>query len=55
MEKVIVPKSNLDDIIISKNKIGKIKIVPVETISEVLKEALDWKGNEKILKKFKVE
>ncbi len=49
MKKVIVPKSNLKDIIIDSASLKKIQIVPVETIGEVLKEALDWKGNEKIL------
>ena len=41
-QKVIVPKSNLQDIIIDKDKIGKIEVIPVETISDVLKVALDW-------------
>ena len=36
-------------IIISKKKLAKIKVVPVDTINEVLKEALNWKGKEKIL------
>ncbi len=49
IKKVIVPKSNLKDIIIDSANLKKIEIIPVETISEVLKEALDWKGNEKIL------
>ena len=48
--KIIVPKSNLKDIIIDKEK--KIQIIPVEKISEVLREALDWKGNEALLKKL---
>jgi len=52
IKKVIVPKSNLKDIIIDEKKSKDIKIIPVETISEVLKEALDWKGKEKILKKI---
>ncbi len=47
---VIVPKNNLKDIIIPKEKLNKIKVIPVDTIEEVLKEALDWKGKEKILK-----
>ena len=50
LKKVIVPKSNVGDIIIEKDKLKKIKIIPVEHITEVLREALDWKGNEKILK-----
>ncbi len=52
MKTVIVPKSNLKDIIVPKQKLAKIKIVPVDTIEEVLKEALDWKGKQKILKKI---
>lgn len=47
---IIVPKSNFKDIIVPAEKLKKIKIIPVETINEVLKEALDWKGKEKILK-----
>jgi len=52
IKRVIVPKSNLKDIIIDKNKLNKIKIIPVEHIKDVLKEALVWKGKEKILKKI---
>ena len=33
-------------------KAGKIKIIPVSVISEVLKEVLDWEGKEKILNKI---
>ena len=50
IKKVIVPKTNLKDIIVDKNKLNKIKIIPVTNISEVLKEVMDWKGKEKILK-----
>ncbi|MAE43098.1 ATP-dependent protease LonB [Candidatus Woesearchaeota archaeon] len=46
---VIVPKTNLKDIIVPKEKLNKIKIIPVDTIEEVLKEALDWTGKQKIL------
>ncbi|MBU1703990.1 MAG: ATP-dependent protease LonB, partial [Nanoarchaeota archaeon] len=52
IKKVIVPKSNLKDIIIDPKDIEKIEIIPVESITEVLKEALDWKGKEAILKKI---
>ena len=50
IKKILVPKSNIQDIIISKEKLKSIQIIPVETISQVLKEALDWKGNKDILK-----
>jgi len=46
---VIVPKSNMQDIVIGKEKLKNIKIIPVERIEEVLKEALDWKGKEDVL------
>ena len=51
IKKVIVPKTNLKDIIIDANKLAKIEIIPVEKIGEVLKEALYWKGREAVLKK----
>ena len=50
---LIIPKSNLNDVILSEEKRSKIKIIPVERIEEVLKEALDWKGKENILRKLK--
>ena len=52
IKNVIVPKTNMQDIIVDKDKLAKIKIIPVETITEVLKEVLDWKGNEDVLKKI---
>ena len=52
LKTVIVPKANFKDIIIPPDKLGQIRIVPVETIYEVLKEALVWKGKESILKKI---
>jgi Lon-like ATP-dependent protease len=50
IKKVLVPKSNLQDIIIDKDKLKLVTIIPVETISQVLKEALDWKGKMEIFK-----
>lgn len=41
---VLLPKSNLQDIVIEKSKLKKIKIIPVTTIEEVLKYTLDWNG-----------
>jgi len=52
MTQVIVPKANFKDIIIPKDKINKIKIIPVSTIQEVFKEAMDWKGKQNILNKI---
>jgi len=52
LKNVIVPKSNLRDIVVDSQKLNLIKIIPVQTITDVLKEALVWKGKEDILKKI---
>ncbi len=52
IENVIVPRSNLKDIVIDSKRLAKIKVIPVETILEVLKEALDWTGKTSILKRI---
>ena len=52
LTQVIVPRSNMQDIVVSDEKLKLIKIIPVETISQVLKEALDWNGKESVLKKI---
>lgn len=52
IKRVIVPKSNLQDIVLSEKQLEKIKIIPVETLEEVLQEVLDWKGKEAVLKKM---
>jgi len=53
IKNVIVPNSNLKDIIIDKEKLKKINIIPVNTIYDVLKHALVWQGKEKL--KFEKE
>jgi len=52
IKRVIVPKSNMNDIVVDPKKLNQIKIIPVEKIEEVLKQALDWKGKQSILKKI---
>ncbi len=52
IKNVIVPRSNLNDIIIKKEKLDKVKIIPVDTIADVLKVALDWTGKEAVLGKI---
>lgn len=53
IKSVIIPKSNLGDIVLTKDKLAKIKIIPVTNIIEVLENVLDWTGKESILKKLK--
>jgi ATP-dependent Lon protease len=49
----LVPRSNVEDIVIRKEVLDTIKIVPVNSIIDVLEHALIWKGKEKILKAIK--
>ena len=52
MKYAIVPRTNLKDIVIDDEKLKMITIVPVDTISDVLKELMVWKGKEDVLKKL---
>jgi Lon-like ATP-dependent protease len=53
IKNVIVPKSNVQDIVVAKNRLSKVNVIAVENIFEVLRDALDWSGKEKILKQIK--
>ena len=48
---VIVPKTNLQDIVLDKEMLSKVKIVAVGTIQEALEHALDWTGHAALKKK----
>jgi Lon-like ATP-dependent protease len=52
MKRVIVPKSNKNDIFVDKHKLKNIKVIPVAKIQEVLKESMVWKGKEDVLRKI---
>lgn len=45
---VIVPKSNLQDIVLSEERLRLVKIIPVTRIEEVLTHALDWTDHESV-------
>ncbi len=45
---ILVPKANLQDIVLEKEKLNSVKLIPVTSIQEVLQEALDWSGKKKI-------
>lgn len=53
LKQVIIPASNLKDVVLPKDKERKIKIIPVNNIIQVLEGALVWKGKEKILAAIK--
>lgn len=54
MKKVIIPEANKDDVYLGKDKAGKIKIIPVSNIIEVLQNALKaGSKKDKLLQKMK--
>lgn len=52
LAQVIVPAANEKDIILEKDQLQKIKIIPVKTIQEVLKHAISWKNKTSLYKKL---
>jgi len=52
IKKVIIPQTNLKDVVLSPENKKKIEIIPVNTIQEVLKHALDWSGKKDLLKRL---
>ena len=48
-KEVIIPKANVDDIVIPKKELKKIKVIPVTTLSEVLEHALVKTSRKKTL------
>lgn len=46
---VIVPKSNMEDIVLDNDSLSKIEIVPVENIAQVLAKAIRWGVKKKYL------
>lgn len=54
IKKVIIPKSNLNDVLIEDKYKDKIQVITVETLPEVIEHALvEGKGKEQLLKKLK--
>ena len=51
--RVIMPRANVKDVILSPSQAKKIEIIPVDSIEEVLEEAMEWKGHQKVLKTIK--
>jgi Lon-like ATP-dependent protease len=49
---VLVPKENMRDVLLDDKYIGKIKVIPVETLRDVLQYALVGSRKENLLKKL---
>ena len=52
IKRVIIPKANEKDLVLSKQQLKDIKILPVTTIQQVAKHAMVWKGKQRILNKL---
>lgn len=50
---VLIPKANLNDVLIEEEYINEVKIIPVETLTDVLENALIGDGKEELLNKLK--
>jgi Lon-like ATP-dependent protease len=53
IKKVLIPKANLNDVLIEEEYKGEIEIIPVETLTDVLENALVGEGKEDLLRKLK--
>ncbi|MFP4118686.1 MAG: ATP-dependent protease LonB [Candidatus Woesearchaeota archaeon] len=53
VKKIIVPRSNMQDIIIEKARLKKVTLVPVDNLINALEHLLDWTGKEDLLKQLK--
>ena len=53
IKKVLIPKSNLNDVLIEDKYKDKIEIIPVNTLTDVLNNALTGPGKQTLLKKLK--
>ncbi|MDI3473808.1 MAG: ATP-dependent Lon protease [Candidatus Woesearchaeota archaeon] len=53
MKEVIVPYSNLNDIVLPKDKLEKIKVIPVKNIIDVLENALVWDSKKDVFENIR--
>ncbi len=53
MKKVLIPASNMDDVLIEERYKNKIEVIPVENMSDVLENALLGNGKEGLVEKMK--
>ncbi len=53
MKKVIIPESNMDDVLIEERYRDKIQIIPARTMSDVLENALIGTGKDGLVTKMK--
>ena len=52
IKRVLVPKSHLNDVLV-EDKYKNIEVIPVETLTDVINNALEGKGKQELLKKLR--
>jgi Lon-like ATP-dependent protease len=52
LKKVLIPEENLKDVLLDDKYIGKIEVIPVRTLNDVLTHALVGSRKEGLLKKL---
>jgi Lon-like ATP-dependent protease len=52
LKKILIPKANVQDVLIEDGYRDKIKIIPVATLKDVLQNSLIGDGKEKLIKKL---
>ncbi|MDI3484476.1 MAG: ATP-dependent Lon protease [Methanobacteriaceae archaeon] len=52
IKKVLIPEANMDDVMIEKKYEGRIEIIPVKSLGDVLEHALIGKGKESLIEKM---
>ncbi|HDO19719.1 MAG TPA: ATP-dependent protease LonB [Thermoplasmatales archaeon] len=52
LKRVIIPKANLNDVLMDERYKGKIEVIPVETLREALEHVLIGKGKKELLEKL---
>ena len=52
IKKVLIPKANIQDVLIEEEYKDKVEVIPVSTLKEVLEHALEGKEKNKLIKKL---
>ena len=52
IKKVLIPKANIQDVLIEEEYKDKVEVIPVSTLKEVLEYALEGEGKEKLIEKL---
>jgi Lon-like ATP-dependent protease len=50
IKNVVVPHSNIDDIVIPEERLEQINILPVKNLYQVLRKTIDWRGKADVLR-----